>query len=240
MRNKAPLALMEQIVMVGVFALAAALCVQVFVLSDRVSRQSEVRDRALLLAQNAAEELKSVGGDFEEAARLYGGVWNGQMWGWSLDETWTAADGEQPSAYHLLVTPVESGQPLLGTAEATVYTAEGEALCSLPVAWQAPDVPAQGAEERALAAAREMAEQFLSCGGGAEAVRRYGGESDGLGGWQMGFDENWKTALNMRTPDWTYGAWVQVAETDVPQVSVFTRAGTQLAAVPLEEVETNG
>lgn len=147
MKSKAPLALMEQIVMVGVFALAAALCVQVFVLSDRMSRQSEAWDRALLLAQNAAEELKSVGGDFEEAARLYGGTWNGQMWGWSLDETWAVSDGEKAAAYHLLVTPVESGRPLLGTAEAAVYTAEGEALCSLPVAWQVPDVPAVTAEE---------------------------------------------------------------------------------------------
>lgn len=34
MRSKAPLVLMEQLVMVLVFALAAALCVQVFVLSD--------------------------------------------------------------------------------------------------------------------------------------------------------------------------------------------------------------
>ena len=34
MRSKTPLALMEQMVMVLVFALAAALCLQVFVVSD--------------------------------------------------------------------------------------------------------------------------------------------------------------------------------------------------------------
>ncbi len=61
MRSKAPLALMEQLVMVLVFALAAALCVQVFVLSSRTSRWNESRDRAVVEAQNAAELLKGDG-----------------------------------------------------------------------------------------------------------------------------------------------------------------------------------
>ena len=48
MRSKAPLALMEQLVMVLVFALAAALCVQVFGLSGQTSRWNDSRDRALV------------------------------------------------------------------------------------------------------------------------------------------------------------------------------------------------
>ena len=46
MRSKAPLALMEQMVMVLVFALAAALCLQAFALADRISRQNAERDQA--------------------------------------------------------------------------------------------------------------------------------------------------------------------------------------------------
>ena len=46
MRSKAPLVLMEQAVMVLVFALAAALCLRAFVWSDQLSRQNEARDRA--------------------------------------------------------------------------------------------------------------------------------------------------------------------------------------------------
>ena len=132
MRSKAPLALMEQLVMVLVFALAAALCVQVFVLSDRTSRRNEARDRAVLAAQNAAEEVKSVRGDFAQAAELYGGTWNGQLWGRSYDADW-ARDGDD---YHVLVTPADSGDALLGAAEVTVYTAEGDLLFTLSVAWQ--------------------------------------------------------------------------------------------------------
>ena len=126
------MALMEQLVRRLVFALAAALCVQVFVLSDRTSRRNEDRDRAVLAAQNAAEEVKSVCGDFAQAAELYGGTWNGQLWGRSYDADW-ARDGDD---YHVLVTPADSGDALLGAAEVAVYTAEGDLLFTLPVAWQ--------------------------------------------------------------------------------------------------------
>lgn len=52
MKSKAPLALMEQMVMLLVFALAAALCLQAFVQSDRLSRESEARDHAAVLCQS--------------------------------------------------------------------------------------------------------------------------------------------------------------------------------------------
>lgn len=39
-RSKAPLALMEQIIMILVFALASAVCLQAFVYADRLSRLS--------------------------------------------------------------------------------------------------------------------------------------------------------------------------------------------------------
>jgi len=139
MKSKAPLALMEQLVMVLVFALAAALCLQAFILADQTSRRNAERSRALTEAQNAVEMLKSVHGDFEEAARLYGGTWNGLMWGWSLNGNWEIADGTVPLAYHVLATPTDSGVPLLGTADIGVYTADGEQLCSLSAAWQEVD-----------------------------------------------------------------------------------------------------
>ena len=136
MRNKAPLALMEQLMMVLVFALAAALCLQVFIFSDRSSRRKEAVNRAVLEAQNAAEELKSVHGDFTRAAELYGGSYDGRTWDWSYDENWKKDNG---TAYHLLVLPADGGPMLLGSAEVTVYTAEGDVLVSLPVAWQEVD-----------------------------------------------------------------------------------------------------
>ena len=138
MKSKAPLALMEQLVMVLVFALAAALCVQVFVLSGQTSRRNESRDRAVVEAQNAAEVLKGLHGDYEAACAAWGGAWNGAVWGISYDARWAPAENADQAAYHLLVTPADSGTDLLGTASVSVYGADGELLVTLPVAWQEP------------------------------------------------------------------------------------------------------
>ena len=67
MKNKTSLTLMEQVVMVMVFALAAAICLQAFALSSRVSRECEARDEAVLLAQNTVELLKYHAGSPEKA-----------------------------------------------------------------------------------------------------------------------------------------------------------------------------
>jgi len=67
MKNKTSLLLMEQLVMVLVFALAAALCLTVFVKADQISRETARRDEAVLLAQNAAQVLKATAGDIPQA-----------------------------------------------------------------------------------------------------------------------------------------------------------------------------
>ena len=70
MRNKAPLAMLEQLVMLLVFALAAALCLQAFALADRLSDRTERFDRAVLEAQRAAETVKHCRGDLQQAQAL--------------------------------------------------------------------------------------------------------------------------------------------------------------------------
>ena len=73
MKSRAPLALMEQTVMVLVFALAAALCLRAFVLADGISRRVEATDRAVLWAESAADTLKARNGDLAQAAAELGG-----------------------------------------------------------------------------------------------------------------------------------------------------------------------
>ena len=60
MKSKAPLVMMEQMVMILVFALAAALCMRAFVLSSSLSEEAERRDIAVLLCENAAESCKGM------------------------------------------------------------------------------------------------------------------------------------------------------------------------------------
>ena len=77
MKSKAPLALMEQMVMLLVFALAAGLCLQAFVKSDQISLRSQAKSNAALAAQNMAEIIRhsggSVGHALLEAADRQGG-----------------------------------------------------------------------------------------------------------------------------------------------------------------------
>lgn len=61
MKSKSSLFLMEQLIMILVFALSAALCVGVFARANAISEEIARRDEALIIAQNAAEILKNTG-----------------------------------------------------------------------------------------------------------------------------------------------------------------------------------
>lgn len=138
-RSKVPLILMEQMIMLLVFALAAALCVRAFVLADSRSLHNEARDRALTVAQNTAELYKSVQGDAESvAARVGGSLENG---GFCIvyGEDWQPTHAERETAYLLTVTPLPKETPRLGKAELRVTDAAGETLITLPLAWQEVD-----------------------------------------------------------------------------------------------------
>lgn len=67
-RSKAPLSLMEQLIMVFVFAFAAAVCLQAFVYSDNLSKDETARELAATRATEVAEICKAVRGDLEQAA----------------------------------------------------------------------------------------------------------------------------------------------------------------------------
>lgn len=134
MRSRAPLALMEQTVMVLVFALAAAVCLRVFVWSDTRSLRDEARDQAVLYAQSAAEVLKHCRGDVDLASAQLGGSWDGSAWTIVFGKDWNQ-NSDQP-AYLLSVRPEDSGQPYLGQAQVVVENVGGERLFSLTICWQ--------------------------------------------------------------------------------------------------------
>ena len=123
MKSRAPLVLMELVVMVLVFALASALCLHAFVLSRQLAHRSLLADEALLLAQNAAETLKLTGGDLQTA--------DAQLGGQAQAGLWTLEQG----ALLLEVRPVTVNLAGLGRAEVRVLRGN-DPLVTLPVAWQ--------------------------------------------------------------------------------------------------------
>ena len=134
MRSKAPLVLMEQLLMLLVFALAAAVCIQAFALSDQLSRQCADRDQAVIAAQTTAEVLKYHHGDYAAAASDLAGVWDGATMAISFNENWQPASGK--GSYYVLVMPLETEAMVLGAAQVMVYTAEGDCIYQLTPAWQ--------------------------------------------------------------------------------------------------------
>jgi len=153
MKGKSILALMEQLVMLAVFALCAALCLQGFVKSDRLSRRSEAQDRAMVEVQSVAEAIKNHGGEPEEAIaaaiqRLGGNIPSGIVY----NEDWTRAQPEEgtgglafdmtdgKSRYTLLAYPVDCDIP--GLAKAGICLVDEMAgekdreIVRMEIAWQ--------------------------------------------------------------------------------------------------------
>lgn len=135
MKSKAPLALMEQILMVLVFALAAGLCLQMFVLANQVMQRCEAKDQAVIVAQNTAEVLKLNRGDAQKCEATLGGQWDADAWQIGYDADWQEADCDE-AEYLVRAVPVETDNPYLGCADISVQTADGDCLFQVSVAWQ--------------------------------------------------------------------------------------------------------
>lgn len=152
MRSKAPLLLMEQMVMLLVFALAAAICLQAFVKSDGLSGASEDRDRAVTLCQNTAEALRYFGGDMgnaqvKTAEKLGYQSSQGLLWQ-KFDENWNPVEDGAAGVYRLESEGVPTDVPGLWKARVRVVSGfnvgqELEVLFEIEVAWQAPEAPAE-------------------------------------------------------------------------------------------------
>lgn len=139
MKNKGALVLIEQAIMLLVFALAAVLCLRAFVWADSTSKEITARDGALIQAQNAAEVLKNCAGDLDVAVGEMGGIQNDEIWIVLYDENWNVTDEEH--TYTLRAVSDQSDSEYLGRAEVSVYQGDSE-LTSLEVCWQ--EVTADG------------------------------------------------------------------------------------------------
>ena len=125
MKNRASFVLIEQLIMLLVFALAAAICLQVFVKADGISQKTVLQDNAVILAQSGAEAVKAAKGDLETAARYL----DAQV---ENDILILSADG-----LLLRISPEASDLDGLGKARVTVNEADsGEPLFSLTTGWQ--------------------------------------------------------------------------------------------------------
>lgn len=249
MRSKAPLALMEQMVMILVFAVASALCLQAFAQSELISRRGEDRDRAAVLCQSVAEVVRSNGGDLSAALRQVTGQRPGARDAqgvdlvdyredWTIIDHWNAQGGD--TVYRLIAEAVDSGYPGLGQARVSVTQAgETEPLFQLDVAWQVPldaAIP-QEDKDRALKEAQRLAAEIRERGLGASALW---GESDGMGGWHQYFNGGWEPEISYAQAVyelWYSGGKVEAAWNQTDENGFVTGVRVILCTVNLGEEE---
>ena len=123
MKNKTLLPLMEQLIMILVFALAAALCLQGFAAADRISKRQEILSEAVVITQNTADVLKSSFGDYEFAADILGGT---------VTDNGLQIDKED---YILVATSVDDSNDFLSSSHIQIIY-EDETIFEVTASWQ--------------------------------------------------------------------------------------------------------
>lgn len=144
-RSKAPLSLMEQLIMVFVFAFAAAICLQAFVYSDRLSKDGTAKETASVRATEVIEIVKAYHGDLSKAADKLGATFTAAEGGNSDMGTVTkeyADDGMKVMLETNETKPIDGVNYYHQTAKVSVIEIpkEGEELkdpiYTVDVAWQ--------------------------------------------------------------------------------------------------------
>ena len=73
-RSRATLFLIEQLIVIAVFAICAAACVKILTSAYFTANESRDTSNAILIAENGAEVFKAVSGDLGRTAEILGGV----------------------------------------------------------------------------------------------------------------------------------------------------------------------
>jgi len=134
-KSKSHLALMEQAIMILVFAFAAAICVQAFQKADTTSKELAARDRAVNYSQTVAETVKSVRGDLESAAGILGGIAEENKLLFWYDNEWNRVSKED-AAYELCLMVTETSAYLEKSQLIVTELKKSKVLFALPVNWQ--------------------------------------------------------------------------------------------------------
>jgi len=127
-----------------IFALTAAVCLQIFVGSHRISNESNRLNHAVVMAQNGAECFKASGGDLRDTAMLIKGhLYSDDVVFKYFDSEWNSVftilfdeAGKATNAAYVLEIrrlPEQNGHMVIA-GEAVVSDVAGHVIFSIPVA----------------------------------------------------------------------------------------------------------
>ena len=122
MKDKTPLLLMEQLIMILVFALTAAVCLRGFAYAAEVSRDLQQKEQAVWLAQSTAETLKAERG-ISEHVLFY-------------DEALNQVTSQANWSYRVEIQQKSCTVAGLGQADILVDSTDTHGIYALTVGWQ--------------------------------------------------------------------------------------------------------
>ena len=139
-RSRSTLFLIEQLIVIAVFAICAVACVSILATAFFYAGDSNAAGNALIAAESGAEIFKATGGDFGAVADMLGGAAEGSGSSGSVvvyyDKAWQVC-GIADARYFLHfvgVTPDASPGSNLVAGEMIVAKITGEELVAFPVA----------------------------------------------------------------------------------------------------------
>jgi len=138
-RSKSTLFLIEQLIVVAVFAICAAACVRIFTAAYFTASESRDINNAIHIAESGAESFKATGGDIGKVADILGGTAHGEgdaaVAVVYYDSSWqVAAYAGAQYCLTLSVLEQQPATPLLISGELSVETLGGELLIAFPLA----------------------------------------------------------------------------------------------------------
>ena len=134
-RSKSTLFLIEQLIVIAVFAICAVACISILTAAYFYANDSKATSHAVLRAESAAEIFKATGGDTSVVAEIMGGELRGGI-GYSgstsavvyYDSTWQVSD--ETNASYVLHLAVAASQLSHGLVEDDLIIVSGNILVS--------------------------------------------------------------------------------------------------------------
>jgi len=135
-RSKSTLFLIEQLIVIAVFAICAAACISILTAAYFNASDSSAASHAILRAESAAEVFKATGGDGNTVAEVLSGTYNTRSGHSTVtvhyDNDWQLSH-EVYASYMLSITYYATAESII-EAELTVERITGEELVSFPLA----------------------------------------------------------------------------------------------------------
>ena len=136
-RSRSTLFLIEQLIVIAVFALCAAACVRILTDAYFTTNNSKDKSNALLVAESGAESFKASSGDLGMVARIMGGT-SGDVGGSPAaivyyDAQWKICASESSASFVLYLFGGAADYASLRSGDILVQRISGEELVSFSV-----------------------------------------------------------------------------------------------------------